>query len=99
MTKNSRLTKEQKKKWLAVITKEFVSSEESGGEDEIIVHPLSWRSKYVSSMFTKIDTSIERKKSPQARRQMKRRTTGASSARPEPLNAPDWAVTKVQASD
>ena len=68
-----------------------MSSEESGSDDENIVHPLVWRSPYVSTMFEKIDAYIERKKSPQARRQMKKRITGSDSLRPEPLECPGWA--------
>lgn len=94
VTKNSRLTEEQKKKWLSVITNDFMSSEESGSEDNNVVHPLVWRSKYVSTMFEKIDAYIEHKKSPQARRQMKKRITGCDSVRLEPLQGPEWAITK-----
>ena len=48
VTKHPRLTEEQKKKWLSVITNDFMSSEESGTEDENVIHPLAWRSKYVN---------------------------------------------------
>ena len=68
-----------------------MSSEESGSEDENIVHPLPWRSKYLSTMFEKIDVYIEQNKSPQARHQMKTHTTGSNSLRPEPLEYPEWA--------
>ena len=56
VAENSKLTEDQKKKkWLSVITHDFMSSEESGSDDENIVHPLVWRSKHVSTMFQKID--------------------------------------------
>ena len=93
VTKHPRLTEEQKKKWLGVITNDFMSSEESGTEDDNVIHPLAWRSKYVNTMFSKIDEYIERKKSPQARRQMKKRVSGSQSVRQQPLQFPDWAVT------
>ena len=46
---NSKLTPDQRKQWLSV-TKEYMSSEESGEEDCITVHPLPWRSQYVTQM-------------------------------------------------
>ena len=92
MAQNTKLTEDQKKKWLAVITNDFMSSEESGSDDENIVHPLAWRSEYVNTMFGKIDAYVERKKSPQARRQMKKRISGAASSHPAPLECPEWAT-------
>ena len=90
MAENPKLTKDQKK-WLSVITHDFMSSEESGSDDKNIVHPLVWRSKHVSTMFEKIDAYVERKKTPQARRQMKKHVNGSNSLRPEPLECPGWA--------
>lgn len=43
--KNSKLNEDQKKKWTTVITNDFMSSEESGEDDTIVVHPLPWRSE------------------------------------------------------
>ena len=51
-----------KKKWLKVIKNDFMSSEVSGDDDNIIVHPLQWRSRIVNEMFSRICN----KKSPQA---------------------------------
>jgi aspartate carbamoyltransferase catalytic subunit len=50
--KNGRLNEEQKAKWLKGMDNVYMSSEESGGEDTIIVHPLPWRTKYVTSSST-----------------------------------------------
>lgn len=83
--KNSKLTEDQKKKWLLVITNDYMSSEESGEDDSIIIHPLPWHSEYVTKMFKKIDAYFENKKSPQAKRQMKRRVYGMTSSRPQPV--------------
>ena len=45
-----------------MIKNELMSSEESGvngeGEDITIVHPLPWRFKYCSKMFSKIDSYL-----------------------------------------
>lgn len=65
------LTKEQKEKWSALMVNSFMSSEESdidGDEEIVTVHPLPWRSKYVSTMFTRIDDYVQKHKTPQARR-------------------------------
>ena len=70
-----------------------MSSEESGEDDCMVVHPLPWRSEYVNKMFNKIDLFIANKKSSQAKRQMKQRKLGAISERARPAgDAPDWAV-------
>ena len=90
VSENPKLIEDQKKKWLSVITLDFMSSEESDSEDENVVHSLTWRSKYVSKMFETIDAYVE-KKSPQARRQMKKHITGSNSLHLEPLECPEWA--------
>ena len=87
------MTSEQQEKWLKVVTTELMSSEESEGDD-IVVHPLLWRSKYVNNMFGKIDAYCTRKKSSQAKRQTKCRKSGPPSSRPQPSDPdiPDWAL-------
>ncbi len=75
-----------------MVTNEMMSSEDSGEDDTIVVHPLPWRSDYVSSMFRKIDDYCHAKKSPQARRQMKSRIVGSRSNRVAPPDLPQWAV-------
>ena len=83
---NSKLTEEQKKKWLTVMSNDFMSSEESE-EDQIVVHPLPWRTPYMNTMFLKIDAYVTEKKSPQARRQTKSRKTGFPSTRQRPFDS------------
>ena len=92
--RNKRLTEEQKDKWLAVIMNDFMSSEESGPDDDIYLHPLPWRSDYVTKMFNTIDNYVQKKKSPQAKRQTKKRiVAGLPSERPQPLSSvPEWAM-------
>ena len=90
--KNRRLTEDQRKKWLTVVTNEYMSSEESDDE-RILVHSIPWRSDYVNRMFSKIDQYCNERKSPQARRQMKERVTGRPSSRCSPgSDAPTWAL-------
>ena len=90
--KKRNLTEDQRKKWLTVITNDYMSSEES--EDEkIVVHSIPWRSNYVNRMFKKIDDYSTDKKSPQARRQMKDRIAGSPSTRCCPgSDAPEWSL-------
>ena len=87
------MTNAQQEKWLKVVTTELMSTEESEA-DGIVVHPLPWRSKYVTNMFEKIDTYCIRKKSSHAKRQTKFRKIGSPSSRPQPNNQgiPDWAL-------
>jgi len=93
LMKNKKLTDEQRQKWLSVINNDFMSSEESGEEDSIIIRPLPWRSKYVDSMFRKIDEYAKSKKSSQARRQLKvRRFSKDLSQRLAPIEAPEWSL-------
>jgi len=89
--KNSKFNEQQKDKWLSIITNDMMSSEESGPDDSIIVHPLPWRSQHVDNMFEKVDRYNDGKRSPQARRQMKRRILGDLSSREAP-QLPKWAT-------
>ena len=71
-----------------------MSSEESESEDTYVVRGLPWRSSSVSRMFEKIDVYCESNKSPQARRQMKKRVvsdTPSTRAKPTNDDYPVWA--------
>lgn len=74
------------------MTNDYMSSEESGEDDTIIIHRPQWRSDYVTAMFDRIDTYRTKTKSPQAIRQMKKRTIGPDSNHTQPCAAPSWAV-------
>ena len=99
MLRNKKLTKEQQVKWLQVMRNEMMLSEESDvdeeGEGIAIVDPLVWRSKYCSSMFSKIDKYSYSLKSALSRLQTKRRKYGSPSTRPPPpgvcSSLPEWA--------
>ena len=87
----------QHEKWRKVLVIEYMSSEESGVDDDnevIIVKPLPWRSSYVNQMFRRLDDKVIAEKSPQSRRQMKKRVTGEPSIRSKPTGSeiPSWAV-------
>ena len=72
--------------------REYVSSEESGDDDFIVLHQLPLRSDCLTKMFSKIDAYVISKKSSQAKWQMKHRRLGAPSTRPKPQESPDCAV-------
>ncbi len=81
----------QHKKWLSIMTNEFISSEESENET-MLVHSLP---DYVNRMFKGIDNHCVQKKSPQAKRQMKPRVVGSISTRSRPGgDVPAWALRK-----
>ena len=71
---------------------EMRSSEESGDEDKVIVHPIPWRTDYVNQMFHKIDSYSVARKNAQAKRQMKERSNGVLSTRAAPSGMPSWSV-------
>lgn len=94
--KSTKLTKEQKQKWLKVMTNQYMSSEESDDDncDRVIIHPLPWRSEVIDRMFQKIDDHISAKKTSQAKRQTKERIVGLVSNRKSPNgeHVPSWAI-------
>ena len=78
---------------MKIINSTLMSSDSSGeeeGEEVIIVHPIPWLSADVVALKKKIDQEIAKEKSPQARRQMKRRVLGSSSSRQRPTNTTDY---------
>lgn len=90
---SKKMTKDLQQKWLRTMVNELMSSEESDDEDNMIIHPLPWRSKYVTAMFHQIDQYNIHYKSAQARRQMKSRVTGSDSNRSCPQEGiPQWAL-------
>lgn len=81
--------------WRKIVTLDLMSSEESSMDEEeevIKIHPLPWRASKVTRMFQHLDTEALKSKSPQSRRQRKRRVEGESSQRVQPIdrNLPNW---------
>lgn len=88
---------EDKAKWSAVIKLEAMSSDESDtedGEEVIDIHPLPWLSAEVIGFKSKLDEEIKKEKTPQARRQTKKRVIGVPSSRQRPSDKhfPSWAM-------
>ena len=84
-----------KEKWEKVLTSEMMSSEVSTsekGEEILKVNKPSWRKTVVENMFEKLDRASYNNKSPQAKRQMKRRVLGEVSNRSRIEGAPKWVV-------
>ena len=81
-------------KWNKVFVCDLMSSEESGEDEVIIVRPLPWRNRRVDELFVSPDDQLTNERSAQAKRQMKRRTIGSASSRPEPVagSLPPWAL-------
>ena len=77
------------------MTAEVMSSEESNGDDVVIVKPLTWRSGRVTRFFKKLDQAGIDSKTSQAKRQRKERVMeSVESMRPMPsASLPSWAFT------
>ena len=88
---------DEKEKWEGIMKIEYMSSEESGvedGEDVNVVRPLPWLSASVTQFKSALDNQTMKEKSPQARRQTKKRKQGCPSKRTRPdVCEPEWAFT------
>ncbi len=85
----------EKEQWQAVMTMDMMSSDESGeedGEEILIVHPIPWLSHTVTQFKLSLDQQIANAKTPQAKRQMKKRLIGSPSERGVIENLPPWAL-------
>lgn len=91
---NKKVTQELREKYLPIIRSDMMSSEESGSDDDIVVHGLPWRSFEVSRLFDSIDKWNLERTSSQGRRQRKSRRNGQPSERAAPLDCPQWAICK-----
>lgn len=83
--------------WENVIVLELMSSEESAAEleDVYMVKTLPWRSQKIDTMFQSLDMAAEKAKTPQARRQTKKRYNGGISDREKPSGSlPSWVFAK-----
>ena len=80
------------------MTNDIMSSEKSAvdeeGRDITVIHPLPWRSKYCSNIFSMINKYVDKHRSTQGRRQLKRREHGSPSTRiiPPGNTLPMWVV-------
>lgn len=84
----------QQQLWQKVLTKDFISSEESGvdGEDQhqvLVIRPLEWRSSKVDRFFNRLDRKMTKNKTKQSKQQTLPRVTGEKSLRPKPSGFAD----------
>jgi len=97
---SSSLTDTQINLWKKVLTKEFMSSEESEEEDAadhadgnkravLAIKPLAWRAPKVDRFFKRLDHKTTKRKSKQSKQQMLPRVIGRQSSRARPLCLPD----------
>ena len=79
----------------------MMSSEESGDDNTIIMKPLLWRAERVDRFFRTLDGKACDAKSPQAKRQTKKRVIGEPSTRPIPSahGLPSWAFAPTAAAE
>ena len=71
----------EREKWLKGFTADFISSEESDMDDEmIVVKPLPWRSERLTNMFYRLDDKLDSSKTSQARQQKRKRVVGVSNS-------------------
>ena len=87
------MTEESKDRWKRVLTKEFMSSEDSGTEiledgserNIMYVRRLPWRSVEVTTGLHCLDDKINKRKTKLATRQTLIRKEGDVSDRPKPI--------------
>ena len=95
-------SEKDRQKWeqSQVLTFHFMSSEESDRDDEeevLIVKPLPWKSPKVTRFLKGLDEKQQQCKTPQARRQEKRRVQGdlvSSCSRPALKDLPGCVFTE-----
>lgn len=94
--KKSNLSAKNKEKWEMVLKSELMSSEESGEDDTIIVKPLLWRAAKLNRFFHSLDEANNEVKTPQAKRQKRRRVFSEEASvrekpNPDSNSIPEWA--------
>lgn len=83
------IKRESNDKWLSVLVLSFMTSEESGSEEDgqptLYIKPLPWRSTEVTKAFKVLDSKAFELKSHRAKAQTFRRSTSSTnSERPKP---------------
>ena len=97
MEQSKSITEEKKSRWRKVLTKDFMSSEDSGKETledgsertVLYVRPLPWRSIQVSTGFHRLDEKLKSQlKSSTGIQQTLLRKVGDNSNRSKPVGYP-----------
>ena len=90
------ISEDKNKRWMDILVKSFMSSEESGTEQlddgstrpVIFVKPLPWRHAKVTKFLGQLSFIIEKGKSKRAKQQTLPRVEGEVSSRPKPQEFP-----------
>jgi len=88
------LTKEKYEKWVEVLKLEYMSSEDYGEENTLVVRPIPWLCKKVEEFKATLDDQRLKDMSAQSRRQAKEKVRGAPSTRPRPSGGSGWIFKK-----
>ena len=93
--KTSSLTDPQRDLLKTVMVKDFMSTEESGEDEQdgerkpvIIVKPLPWRARRIDRFFKQLDQKACKNRSRQSRQQTLPRVIGSASTRSKPAGFP-----------
>ena len=96
LLKTSSLTDAQRNLWKQVMVKDFMSSEESGEDEQegerkpvIVIKPLPWRAGRLERFFKQLDKKASKYKSKQSRQQTLPRIVGSVSTRRKPAGFSD----------
>jgi len=77
-----------------ILKLEYMSSDDSGEEDTLVVRPIPWLCKKVEEFKTMLDKQRLKDMSEQSRRQAKEKVRGAPSTRPRPSGGSEWIFKK-----
>ena len=100
--KSKTITEDQKQIIKEILTRDFISSEESDVEDidgtrqhVIVVKPLPWRGEKANRVLRKLDNKAKKQKTKQSVIQTLPRVIGEVSSRPKPAAFTDdfWGFT------
>lgn len=89
------MAEKEKEKWSKIMSPDAMSSEESDPENDgiVLVKELPWRSQLVNDFFASLDEKIDESKTPQAKRQRKKRVLSViESCRVPVPGLPKWAL-------
>ena len=97
LLKATSIPETQRDLWMKIMSKEFMSSEESGEEmlesgqkqSVLLVKSLKWRAPKVDRFFKQIDKKATKIKSKQSKQQSLPRVVGSESTRSQPLGFSD----------
>ena len=94
--KTGALTDATRDSFKSIMTKDFMSSEESGEDNNgagdaiektqvLYIRPLTWRAPKLNRFFKSLDHKAEKKRTRQGKQQTLPRLIGAPSRRPKPI--------------